>query len=58
LIEKAVVGVASDVGGVAERSNQRDSPMGAGGHAQEVVVGEVTDDDVGGIDQGSGCPDI
>jgi hypothetical protein len=53
-----MVGVASDVAGVAERSNERDSTIDTGGHTQEVVVGEVTDDDVARVGQRSHRPDI
>jgi ornithine carbamoyltransferase len=45
-IEVAVVRIVSDVAGVAECADQRAAPIGAGSDAQEVVVGEMTDDDV------------
>jgi hypothetical protein len=50
-IKITVVGIASDVAGVAERADQRAAPMGAGGDTQEVVVGEVTDDDIARFSQ-------
>lgn len=50
-IEITVVGVGADVAGVTECTDQRGSAMGAGGDAQEVVVGEVTDEDVARVGQ-------
>jgi len=50
-IEITVVGVGADVAGVTECTDHRGSAMGAGGDAQEVVVGEVTDEDVARVGQ-------
>jgi len=45
-IKKVVIGIASDVAGAAERTDQRGRSMNSRGHAQEMVVGEMADDDV------------
>ncbi len=57
-IQITVVGIASEVTGVAERANQRNRTVDARRHTQKVVVGEVTDDDVALVGQGSHCSDI
>jgi len=41
-----VIAVAPEVTGVAEGPHQWNPPVDAGGDAQQVIVGEVTDDDV------------
>jgi hypothetical protein len=46
-IKEGVVRVPSDVTGASVRSHERNLTLDTGNHAQEVVVGEVTDDDVG-----------
>ena len=45
-IEKVVIGIAPDVARVAKRADQRGASMNARGPTQEVVVREVTNDDV------------
>jgi hypothetical protein len=49
-----VVGVSPDVAWVTELSDQENASVDTGGYAQEVVVGEVADDDVAFIGQ-SAC---
>jgi hypothetical protein len=46
-IEVAVVRIVSDVAGAAERTDQQAAVVNPGGDAQEVVMGEMADDDVG-----------
>jgi hypothetical protein len=57
-IEITVVGITPDVAWAAECAYQRGAAMGAGGDAQEVVVGEVTDDDIALLGQTSDRSDI
>jgi hypothetical protein len=45
-IEIVVIGIAPDVTRAAKRADQRGASMNARGHTQEVVVREVTNDDV------------
>lgn len=45
-IEETVERVTADVAGVSERAHERSVVMNTSGHTQEMVVGEVTDDNV------------
>ncbi len=57
-IEKTVVGVAPDVTGVAEGTDKGNAPVDTGGHAQQLVVGEMTDDDFALPGLGSDRPKV
>ena len=46
-----MVGVPPEVAGVSVRPDERNLTVDACSHTQEVVVGEVTDDDVGLLDK-------
>lgn len=52
-IKVTVIGIASNVAGIAECADQRGVAMDTGSDAQEVVMREVTDDDVALPRQGS-----
>jgi len=41
-----MLGVPTEMAGVAERAHQRNLAMDAGGDAEKVIMGEVTDDDL------------
>jgi hypothetical protein len=58
LIEKTVVGVASEVAGVAKRADKRHRPVDTRSHTQQVVVGKVADDDIALPGKGGNCLEI
>jgi len=57
-IEKTVVGIVPEVAGVAKRADQRNRAVDARRHTQQVVVGEVADDDVASCGQTGDCSEI
>jgi hypothetical protein len=48
-VEVTMVGISPEMAGVAKGAKQRNSMMDAGGDAQQVIVGEEADDDVGAL---------
>lgn len=53
-----MIAVAPEVTGVAEGPHQWNPPVDAGGHAQQVVVREVADDDVAFLGRRTDRPQI
>lgn len=45
-MQEAMKRVPAEMAGVAERAHQRDLAMDAGGDAEQVIMGEVTDDNL------------